>query len=57
VFDWKRGIWAEFWSDGTERSGRATGVHLHYEVRVGNVPVDPMLYVRRADDPSKVASR
>jgi murein DD-endopeptidase MepM/ murein hydrolase activator NlpD len=27
-------------------SGRATGVHLHYEVRVGNVPVDPMLYVR-----------
>jgi murein DD-endopeptidase MepM/ murein hydrolase activator NlpD len=38
-------------------SGRATGVHLHYEVRVGNVPVDPMLYVRRADDPSKVASR
>jgi len=38
-------------------SGRATGVHLHYEVRVGNVPVDPMLYVRRKDDPSKVASR
>ena len=38
-------------------SGRATGVHLHYEVRVGNVPVDPMLYVRRTDDPSKLASR
>jgi murein DD-endopeptidase MepM/ murein hydrolase activator NlpD len=38
-------------------SGRATGVHLHYEVRVGNVPVDPMLYVRRADDPAKLASR
>ena len=33
--------------------GRTTGVHLHYEVRVGNVPVDPMLYVRRTDDPSK----
>ena len=29
-------------------SGRSTGVHLHYEVRVGNVPVDPMLYVQRA---------
>ena len=29
-------------------SGRATGAHLHYEVRVGNVPVDPMLYVQRA---------
>jgi murein DD-endopeptidase MepM/ murein hydrolase activator NlpD len=36
-------------------SGRATGVHLHYEVRVGNVPVDPMLYVR--GEPLKLASR
>ena len=39
-------------------SGRATGVHLHYEVRVGNVPVDPMMYVQRARaEALKVASR
>lgn len=27
-------------------SGRATGVHLHYEVRIDDVPVDPMRFVR-----------
>jgi murein DD-endopeptidase MepM/ murein hydrolase activator NlpD len=27
-------------------SGRATGVHLHFEVRVGDVPVDPMRSLR-----------
>jgi murein DD-endopeptidase MepM/ murein hydrolase activator NlpD len=27
-------------------SGRATGVHLHYEVRVRDVPVDPMRFAR-----------
>ncbi|MCD6098598.1 M23 family metallopeptidase [bacterium] len=27
------------------RSGRTTGSHLHYEVRVGGKPVDPMNYI------------
>jgi murein DD-endopeptidase MepM/ murein hydrolase activator NlpD len=36
-------------------TGRTTGVHLHYEVRVGNVPVDPMLYVEEGGRVRQVA--
>ncbi|MDC0135322.1 DUF5930 domain-containing protein [Sulfitobacter sp.] len=31
-------------------SGRATGVHLHYEVRVGGKAVNPMIYIKAAND-------
>lgn len=31
-------------------SGRSTGTHLHYEVRVGSAPTNPMTYIRAAKD-------
>ncbi|AJE46322.1 M23 family metallopeptidase [Celeribacter indicus] len=31
-------------------SGRSTGTHLHYEIRVGGKAVNPMIYIKAAND-------
>ncbi len=55
----KRGTWVKK-GDVIARvgnTGRSTGSHLHYEVRMNSVPVDPELYISKTEKKDKLILR
>lgn len=38
------------WIGDSGNTGRSTGPHLHYEIRVGGAPINPMTFIKAAKD-------
>lgn len=38
------------WIGDTGNTGRSTGPHLHYEIRVGGAPINPMTFIKAAQN-------